>query len=105
MEMEPNQPDKPDGEEVSSVAFMLAFAPGVLVLILVTFLHANGVNISDGIKRLLVWIAFFLSAICCFISSFMFFRRKTASAIFVGIVFVLVNGCISFGLGCCAAPR
>ena len=40
--------------------------------------------------------------ICCFTSSFMLFRRKTALAFFAGILFLLLNGFITFFFGCTA---
>jgi len=53
----------------------------------------------------LLWTASIVSVGCCFTASFLLFRRKTGWAIAVGVLFLLLNGAISFFLGCVAASN
>jgi len=46
--------------------------------------------------------ACFATVVCCFISSFMLFSRRTSLAIVAGILFLLLNAVIAFGFGCAA---
>jgi hypothetical protein len=41
-----------------------------------------------------------VSIVCCFISSSLLFRRNKALAAIFGILFLLLNGLISFFFGC-----
>jgi len=85
----------------SSPAFVLAlgFAPAAVFLALLGMSAASGKNLT--IPSL--WAACIVSVICCFTSSFLLFRRKTGWAVAAGFFFLLLNGAISFYLGCVAA--
>jgi len=85
---------------------ILAFAPAALLITLFA-LGSSGVlkNVSDSTGRSLMWLACVVSVACCFVSSAMLFRRGTVSAIFGGILLILLNGFIAFFFGCCASFR
>jgi len=78
---------------------VLAFAPAAVFLTLLGVSAASGKNLTLPS----LWTACIVSVVCCFTSSLLLFRRKTAWAIAVGILFLLVNGGIAFFLGCVAA--
>ncbi len=80
-------------------ALVLAFAPAAVFLTLLGMSAASGKNLT--IPSL--WAACVVSLICCFTSSFLLFRRKTGWAIAAGFFFLLLNGVMSFFLGCVAA--
>jgi len=82
-------------------ALVVAFAPAAVFLTLLGLSAARGKNLT--IPSL--WAACIVSVFCCFISSFLLFRRKTGWAIVVGILFLLLNGALSFFLGCVAALK
>ena len=81
-------------ERRNSPAFALTFAfvPAAILLTLMTFWrNPPGRLLEDTCV---------ISAVCCFTSSFMLFRRKTRWAIWVGILFGLLNAMITLFLGC-----
>ena len=80
-------------------ALILAFAPAAILLTLLGVRAALGKNLAIP----LLCTASIVSVGCCFIASFLLFRRKTGWAIAVGVLFLLLNGAISFFLGCVAA--
>jgi len=80
-------------------ALVLAFAPVSILLTLLGVSAALGKNLTIP----LLWTASIVSVGCCFTASFLLFRRKTGWAIAVGVLFLLLNGAISFFLGCVAA--
>jgi hypothetical protein len=75
---------------------VLAFLPAALVLVIGM---TSGQNGPPGI---VLWSTCVVSVACCFASSFMLFRRKAKWASIVGTIFVILNGMISFFLGCAA---
>ena len=77
-----------------TIALFLAFLPSVMVLGAL----ASRTNNKDALQA-----ACFLSVICCFVSSFMMFARRTALAILAGVAFLILNGMISFFFGCAAS--
>ena len=84
-------------------ALLLAFIPSPCVL------AAFGVFASESnaefVNPWLPWAAIFLAVVCvccCFISSFILFRRKTVLTILIGVLFLLINGMISLFFGCVA---
>jgi hypothetical protein len=86
-----------------ALALTLAFAPTVMVLAII------GLAFLAEAKKFTLpqspgWIVLLClgSGICCFTSSIMLFRRKTGLAIFGGILFLLLNGFITFFFGCTA---
>jgi hypothetical protein len=92
MSIQPAEPKKPP-----IIALVLAFLPAVMILALFTFKFQFP---SD-------WLAApcFISVVCCFVSSFMLFARKTGLAILAGVLFLLLNGLIAFFFGCAATFR
>jgi hypothetical protein len=76
-----------------AIALSLAFLPSVLLLLTLPFLNGK---LDAG--YLISCCA--LSAICCFTASCMLFRRGTGLAIFGGIIFLMLNGFVSFLFGC-----
>ena len=82
---------------------MLAFAPTAMVLAII------GLDLLAEAKKFTLpqspgWVALLcvVCGICCFTSSVMLFRRKTGLAILGGILFLLLNGLITFFFGCTA---
>jgi hypothetical protein len=107
MNDEPNQvqPNKPNGNTKSpALGLILAFVPSVIVLSTITF-GADSLlkKTPDATGRVILWAACFASVVCCFVASFVLFRRKTAYAVFGGIVFLFLNAVISFLFGCAAS--
>ena len=98
MSDEPNQsrPGEPEKKKTSALALPLALVPSVLILILFTFFG------SGNPPMILFFAMCGASIVCCFASAFMFFRHRTFVAIFCGILFLILNGVISFFLGCAA---
>jgi len=100
-----NEPDRPaEPSETTPIMLILAFAPAAMLM--ATFiLGANGMlkNVSDSASRSLLWSGCITSVACCFISSFLLFRRGTASAFFGVILLMFLNGFIAFFFGCCAS--
>ena len=79
-----------------ALALVLGFAPAALLLGMLTM---NG---QSGPHGNVLWPAFGASLLCCFVSSFMLFRRKTGWAIAGGLLLLLLNGAISLFTGCMA---
>ena len=97
--------DEPNNQTGSAApALILAFAPTAMVL---AFFGLS--QLAQAVKFKLPqspgWVMLLSLACgcCCFTSSFLLFRRKTGLAIFWGILFLLLNGSITFFLGCVAA--
>jgi len=84
-----------------ALALVLAFVPGAILLTLLGVSAAVGKDLTIP----LLWTASNVSVGCCFTASFLLFRRKTGWAIAVGVLFLLLNGAISFFLGCVAASN
>ena len=97
MSDEPNktEPSAPNEKKKSSVlALPLAFVPSVLLVGTFSFFN-NG-----NAPAILFAIMCLVSIVCCFVSSFLLFQRnKVLTAIF-GVLFLLLNGLISFFFGC-----
>ncbi len=87
--MEPSQTNKWS----LPIALLLAFVPAAMVLILI----ATG---GTQLKQDALFALALLTGVCCFVSSFMLFRRRTALWIVAGILFMIVNGIILLGFGC-----
>jgi len=87
--------DKPRSKS-PALALVLAFLPAALVLVIGTTSGQNGPRAG------VLWSISAVSAMCCFVSSFMLVRRKTGWAIVLGILFLLLNMGISFFVGCVA---
>jgi len=83
------------------LALVLAFVPGAILLTLLGVSAAVGKDLTIP----LLWTASIVSVGCCFTASFLLFRRKTGRAIAAGVLFLLLNGAISFFLGCVAASN
>jgi hypothetical protein len=78
----------------SVLALPLAFVPSLLLVGTASFLnHKNPPAILFAAMCL-------VSIVCCFVSSFMLFRRNKVLATIFGILFMLLNGLISFFFGC-----
>jgi hypothetical protein len=88
-------------EKSPVLALVLAFAPAAILLTLLGVSAALGKNLAIP----LLWTASIVSVGCCFTASFLLFLRKTGWAIAVGVLFLLLNGAISFFLGCVAALK
>ncbi len=84
-----------------ALALVLAFVPGAILLTLLGVSAAVGKDLTIP----LLWTASIVSVGCCFTASFLLFRRKTGWAIAAGVLFLLLNGAISFFLGCVAASN
>ena len=76
------------------LALLLAFVPSVLLVSFATF--ANRSTPPAVLCALLCLV----SLACCFGSSFLLFQRNKVVATIVGILFLLLNGLISFFFGC-----
>jgi hypothetical protein len=94
---DPDNGQTQQGRILSIIALFLAFTPAALLLGLFSFKPNVG---PAGLKN-----ACILSAICCFVSSFMLFSRRTSLAILAGVGFFILNGLIAFFLGCAASFR
>jgi hypothetical protein len=91
-QFQPNEPDK--NKKTSLLALPLAFVPSLLLVGTASFLnHRNPPAIFFAAM-------FLVSIVCCFVSSFMLFRRNKVLATIFGILFMLLNGLISFFFGC-----
>jgi glucan phosphoethanolaminetransferase (alkaline phosphatase superfamily) len=91
----PPEPIEPERKKKSpALALSLAFLPSVMFLALLTFV-LNG-NPGGG----LLLLACLVSAVCCFASSIMLFRRNTSLAVCAGIIFLILNAIVSFLFGC-----
>lgn len=80
-------------------ALVLAFLPAALVLVV------GMIGGQSGPPRAVIWSVCAVCLVCCLISSFLLFRRRTGWAIVGGIVFLLLNGFISFFVGCVAVVK
>jgi hypothetical protein len=95
MSDEPDQTE-PKGSEkkTSAYAFPLAFVPSLLLVgFFSLFSRGNP-------PAILLAILCLISIACCFISSFLLFRRNKVLATIFGLIFLLLNGLISFFFGC-----
>ena len=95
-------PDKPS--EKTLLILALAFTPAAIVIGTITLL-VNGVlkNVPDSIALPLLWLACLAAIVCCFVPSFLLFRRRTGLAIVGGLLILLINGFIALFFGCCAS--
>ena len=85
----------PSGPKSSPVfALSLGFLPSVMLLLLFA-IDPRGK--SPPALLLLLCLA---SVIFCFVSSRLLFKRKTSLAVTGGVLLLLLNGFISFALGC-----
>jgi len=86
-----------------ALALIIGFAPTAFLLF-IFFLSSNEFfnQTSKSFQGIVLGVACVVSIGCCFASSFLLFRRKTGLAIFVGIIFLLLNGSIAFFSGCLA---
>jgi len=76
------------------MGLLLAFVPSALMIGFFSF--ANNSN-----PPVLLFILLCLASLaCCITSASLIFRRNTGLAIFVGILFLLLNSVISFFFGC-----
>ena len=76
------------------LALLLAFVPSILLVSAFTFFnHGNPPAILFAALCL-------VSLACCFGSSFLLFQRNKVVATIFGILFLLLNGLISFFFGC-----
>jgi hypothetical protein len=79
------------------ILLVLAFLPSAMLLAFIGVTNGGRSNLLLGP---MLTLACFVSVVCCFGSAFMLFKRKSWMAIFAGIVFLLLNGAISFLFGC-----
>ena len=97
MSDEPIQPKEPtEKKKISMLALPLALMPSVLLLILFTFFGRGNP------PAILFFALCGVSIVCCFASAILLFRRNTLLAILFGVLFLLLNGAISFFFGCAA---
>jgi hypothetical protein len=87
---------KPQRKGVVLVALLLAFLPAVAAVGLF-----GGYAQSSPPTRLLVAVVI-LAILCCFTSSFILFRSNSGWVLLLGLLFMVLNGGISFFLGCAA---
>src|SRR6267154_2557339 len=93
--VEPNeQTIKKGSSELAMFGLLLAFAPSLFILCL------KDVSIFSEGHGSTFWLACGISFACCFVSSALLFRHKTAWAILLGILFFFLNIFISLMLGC-----
>ena len=95
---EPNQiqpPQQPGAKKPSALlALGLAFVPSFMLVSFATFAFHSSPPVVVCALFCLVSLG------CCFGSALLLFQRKTGPAIFFGILFLLLNGAISFFFGC-----
>jgi sugar phosphate permease len=93
-----DKPDQtePNGSEKkwSAFAFPLAFVPSLLLVGFFSF-FARG-----NPPAILLAILCLISIVCCFVSSYLLFQRNKVLVTIFGVIFVLLNGLISFFFGC-----
>ena len=77
-----------------ALPLILAFVPSVLALVII------GISPDKHQMAAFCVPAAVVSFGCCFASSFMLFRHRTAAAIVTGVLFTLLNAVIVVGLGC-----
>jgi hypothetical protein len=84
-----------------ALALVLGFAPTAILLLNIS-LGSTGLldKTSKSFGSTVLGLACIVSAGCCFVSSFLLFKRKTALAIFGGVVFLLLNAAMAFAFGC-----
>src|SRR5205809_6999967 len=97
MENEPGPSHQTQTTKSPAIPLVLAFLPSVLFLTLLTVSAAFKWNNPPASLLIAGCI---IGIIGCLTSSYMLFRRGTALAIFGGIVFLLLNGVVSFLFGC-----
>lgn len=96
-ELNPPPISKPEGKKkISVLALPLAFVPSVLLLMLFTLFGRGNPPAT------LYFVFCGISIVCCFVSAFLLFRRNTTLTILFGLLFLLLNGAISFFFGCAA---
>jgi hypothetical protein len=95
MSDEPNQTKPNESKKKSSMfAIPLAFVPSLLLVGTFSFFnHGNP-------PAMLFAIMCLISIACCFASSFLLFQRNKVLATIFGVIFLLLNGLISFFFGC-----
>jgi hypothetical protein len=81
------------------LALAIGFLPAALLLLIGTISGQSGPSSN------VLWPIFLACLVCCFASSFMLFRRKTAWSILGGLLLLLLNGAISLFTGCFAVVR
>ena len=99
------QTEKPNNDGgLPTLGLVLGFIPGAIAL-LVLSVGAKDLTqkTPDAAGRMVLWVACCLSIACCFLSSFILFRRSTSMAILFGFVLFFVNAFVAFCLGCAAA--
>lgn len=90
-----SQPAGPEKQKKSpALALGLAFLPSVMLLGLFSVVRQGNPPAA------LLIVACLVSVVCCFTSAYLLFKRNTRLAIFVGIVFLILNGIVSFLFGC-----
>jgi hypothetical protein len=90
--------NEPNGKNKSpALAIILAFIPSLLLAGTVMPFQ------RDDVPKSVLIIESIFSLICCFTSAFLLLKRKTVWAIALALVFVLLNGLISFFFGFFAA--
>ena len=87
-------PDQQGNKKSPLWPLLLAFLPAVMVLALWPP--------KPNIRREMYTVACSISVVCCFISSFMLFARRTGLAILAGVIFLLLNALIALFFGCVA---
>jgi len=87
------EPDKPK-KKSSAFAFPLAFVPSLLLVGFFSFFS------SGNPPAILLAILCLISIVCCFVSSYLLFQRNKVLVTVFGVIFVLLNGLISFFFGC-----
>lgn len=86
-------PDEPKSSPV--LALCLGLLPSAMLMLLIA--GSRGKSPTG----LLVGICI-ASVICCFVSSFLLFKRRTGAAIAGGVLLMVLNGFIAFFCGCAA---
>jgi hypothetical protein len=98
MDEQPNSlkgPEQPGAKKSSALlALLVAFVPSVMLVSFATY--SSGSNPPSVLCALFCLV----SLGCCFGSSLLLFRRKTGLAILFGVLFLMLNGVISFFFGC-----
>jgi hypothetical protein len=82
-------------------ALAFGFAPAGMILLLITC-ASSGLGNQMSNEAVTAWLILgcIASIVCCFVASFMLFKRKTGAAIAGGILLMLLNAFIAFFFGC-----
>jgi amino acid transporter len=98
-----NDSDQRPKQKSPALALVLAFLPAAIFL---WFSQGPGRNAPQHEVRrhtaMLLGASSVVSFVCCFVSAFMLFARRTALAMGVAVVFLILNFLIAFFLGCIA---